>query len=411
MPILSARVGLQHALHTQNVLSVPADANGRAHFVLSQHRTETQRIASGTDDDEDDKVRESLGGNIQNKKDLERSIFCAGSEEYVFVEADWSQIELRDMAWLARDTDLLGALGQHWDIHSLNASAIFGCGESRSDADSFLVPFEGRMVSARHAAKRATHGWDYGMGARKTGRMYQPCAKMALTEVAALVVRKWQESGRNWGVSPDTVRRLVAGGPLEHSRLYEYGNTATAAGWIAAYFKRWPGLKAFQDATIARVERDGFLTNSFDYRLKFWNFEWKNGRRVCKDREEALAFPPQSDVAFMTKTLLRHEGQIDSCFKRHGGELLITNHDAFAGRVPKTALADFVPAARALMERPWPQLGEIEGFGQFSVPADFMVGWNWGKRHVHGERCDPKTCDMIENPRGLVDYKEGIIGL
>src|SRR6185503_3631109 len=33
--VLSARVGLQHALHTKGVLEVPVDANGRAHFVLS----------------------------------------------------------------------------------------------------------------------------------------------------------------------------------------------------------------------------------------------------------------------------------------------------------------------------------------------------------------------------------------
>jgi len=399
IPILKRRVEIQHALHTKGVLEVPTDYDGHAHFVTSQHRTETMRLASGTDDEEEGKIRLSPGGNLQNKKDHERSIFCAGDPNKVFVEWDWSQIELRVMAWKARATELLRALASGQRIHALNAAAIFGC--KPEDAKKFMVPFEGQMRDADHAAKRATHGWDYGMGEVKTGQMYQPCATMTLQEVAQMLVERYKQ--RRDVISPDTVRKLFRGGAVEHARLYTYANSATARDWIRAYFARWPELAEFQNWVIKEVEQNRSLTNSFGYTLRFWNFQYKDGRWQTSDREEALAMIPQSDVGFMTKVNLP---PMDKCFEDHGGELLISNHDAFGGIVEKARLVDFYHASKPIMERPWPQLGELKEFGLFSCPAECMVGWNWGKKH-HTQKCyiDNKlVCDSPENPRGLEAY-------
>ncbi len=162
------------------------------------------------------------------------------------------------------------------------------------------------------------------------------------------------------------------------------------------------------------VERDGFLTNSFGYRLKFWNFEWKDGKRTLKDREEALAFWPQSDVAFMSKVILRHKGEMLDCCRDHGGQLLFQNHDAFGGRIPKKSLENFRLESRPIVEREWPELGKLPEFGAFRSRADFMVGWNWGKKHEHSKKCGEPVmkefpwavrgvCDKIENLGGLVE--------
>lgn len=413
--ILTARVELQHLSHTQGVLQVPVDGTGRAHFAFSQHRTETQRLASGKDDDEDDKIRGVGVGNVQNKKDLERSIFCAGSAEYVFFEWDLKQIELEVMAWLARDLELIRDLRSGVDVHAQNASACFGCGETKAEAQAMRVMFQGHMQPARNAGKIFTHRANYGGGDKNAGRMYQPCAKWTLTQVAESIVRRWTETDRREGVSPDTVKRLLRGGTIEHARLYEYANTIVAKTWREAYFRRRPGLARFQNLVVQTVERDGHLTNSFGYRLKFWNFKMQNGRRVLVDREEALAFWPSSDVAFMSKVILRHKGEMDDCCAAHGGELLLQNHDAFGGRIPKAALTDFYHASRPIVERKWPELGELPEFGMFRSRADFMIGWNWGKRYEHNEACgEPlmgefpwatrSACDRIENKGGLIEW-------
>jgi hypothetical protein len=412
--ILTARVELKQLLHTEEVLKVPVDENGRAHFAFSQHRTETQRLASGKDDEEDGKVRGAGAGNVQNKKDLERSILCAGDEDFAFFEWDLKQIELEVMAWLARDLKLIRDLRANVDVHSENAAAIFECGDTKAEAEACLVHFEGMLRPARQAGKKFTHRANYGGGDKNAGRMYQPCAKWSLTEVGAFIVKRWTETQRRQGVSPETIRRLLRGGSVEHSRLYDYANTLCARSWREAYFKKRPGLLAFQNLVIQMVERDGFLTNSFGYRLKFWNFEWKDGKRTLKDREEALAFWPQSDVAFMSKVILKHKGEMWDCCAAHGGELLFQNHDAFGGRIPKKSLENFRLESRPIVERAWPELGRLPEFGEFKSRADFMVGWNWGKKHAHSEKCgEPvmkefpwavrKVCDKVENLGGLVE--------
>jgi hypothetical protein len=414
MEILKARVDLQQLSHTKAVVGAPADADGRCRAAFSQHRTETQRLASGKDDDEDDKVRRSGAGNMQNKKDLERSIYCAGSEEFVFFEWDLKQIELEVMAWHARDLPLIRDLRSGVDVHAQNAAAVFGCEATKEATSALMVHFEGRMQPARQAGKKFTHRANYGGGDKNAGKMYQPCAKWSLQELVDFIVERWIASDRREGVSPQTIKRLCNGGAAEHARLREYANTLVAKGWRVGYFKRRPGLLAYQNDLIARAERDGYLINSFGYKLKFWNFERKEGKRVLKDREEALAFVPQSDVAFMSKVILRHEGEMDACCAKHGGELLFQNHDAFGGRIPRKSLENFHADSRPIVEREWPELGTLPEFGMFRSRADFMVGWNWGKQHKHSEKCGAprlaefpwaeRECGKIENVRGLVGW-------
>lgn len=419
--ILAARVDLLKMLHSLGVIRVPVDTNGRAHFALSQHRTTTQRMASGKDDEEEGKQRGGEAGNIQNKKDAERSIFCAGTDDFVLFEWDWSQIELEVMAWQARDMPLIRDLRAGICVHSQNAAAMFDCGDAKAEASTFLVPFEGKMCSARQAGKKFTHRANYGGMDRNAGRMYHPCSKWSLQQVVDFIIKRWSETDRAEGISPDTVRRLVRGGSVEHARLYEYANTLTAARWRRAYFAKRPGLLQYQNRIIAMVERDGYLINPFGYKLKFWNFDYSSGRKVLKDKEEALASGPQGTVAFMSKVLLRHEGELDSLVTAYGGELWIQNHDAFIGRIPKAMLEEFYVDSKKLMEREWPELGTIPEFGLFRSRAEFMIGWNWGKMHKHKEECGTPIlpqfpwgardrCDKIENSGGLVEWEKPVDG-
>jgi DNA polymerase I-like protein with 3'-5' exonuclease and polymerase domains len=384
--ILKARVELQHLYRRMRWLKgLKPDHNGRVHIPYSLHRTENGRLASGFDDAEDDKPRESGGGNIQNVPEADRAIFCAEPGK-VWIEGDMSQVELRVMAWLARDRELLTALRDGIDIHSENAAAIFGC--SPEQARTTMVHFEGAMRPARTAVKRPTHGWDYGLGDVKCGGMFRPCEDWASSKVVDFLAEEFKKScgvdgmnGAAWARRQRQAERSKSS-EIEKlkliRRIYDEANTLTAKAWRLAYFKRWKGLARFQNEVIEEVERNRVLVNPYGRRLEFQNFRWdyKMQRYVFSDREEALAFLPASTVADEAKAMFP---AMEEAAKRHDGELLLFNHDAFCSQVPEKNASAYMQDAKSIMESPWKALGTIEGFGQFSCPAEFKRGPNWGE--------------------------------
>lgn len=309
------------------------DERGRLHFAYSAHRTGTGRLASGDDDDEDDKHRESEAGNAQNLTDKDRRMYVA-DRGMILLPPDWSQIEARVMAWLAREYAMLDAWARGEDIHAINGAALaraLGVECAPAEADEKVLWFAGEERTFRYAAKRMTHGWDYGMGPDKTAAMY--------------------------GLDISTAYRL-----------------------IAAYFGRWRRLAEFQKEEYARALQQRHLRNEFGRVLRFWNFEMRQGVLILNDREEALAFRPQSDVGDMCKKVLP---DVEFACARNGGELLTTTHDSFLPQVPdRPEVIERVAAdLREIMECSWPQLGELPGYGLFRCPVEFGIGRNWGKHH------------------------------
>jgi hypothetical protein len=103
--------------------------------------------------------------------------------------------------------------------------------------------------------------------------------------------------------------------------------------------------------------------------LRFWNFDRK--QRLL-DKEEALAFRPQSIVGDMIKVVGRRlYNMLDS---RH--RLVTTTHDSWT----VSAVGGFedlvAKSVKVQMEAPWPELGGL------ACPADISVGKCWGKYHA-----------------------------
>jgi len=399
--VLRDRVDLQHSLHRlRGVLSIPVDPNGHAHVAFSMHRTENGRLASGLDSDEEDKIRESPAGNLQNVEDYLRRMFIP-DPGMVLCENDASQIELRVMAWQAPDIPLLTALRDGADIHAMNAATIFGCTEAESK--TFLVPFMGRMAPARWACKRGTHGWDYGLGDYKCGKMYQPFAGASKEAVVEFLTTKWEVTHGQDGLASTALWRRIKAceGTTDPEsellkawgRLYQIANTVKAREWRLAYFARWKGLAEYQRWIIAEVERERSLRNPLGRKLRFYGFAKNHTTGVweLRDREEALAFIPASTVADMAKWWLP---RMEKAALDHGGRLLTMTHDSFASQIPDEpeVVRSYYEKTKAIMECEWPQLGKIEGFGTFSCPSDMVVGYNWGSFHRE------------ENPNGLVAW-------
>lgn len=330
--LLRLRVEVQQSkTRLKNRLNVEPEADGRVHSPYSLARTWNCRISSGDDDEETDKARVGEG-NLQNIPERDRAMYRAEPGK-VFVYMDYSQVEARVFAWLARDVELLQAWRRGLDIHRENAQVIaraLGIPLAPGTEDDVPFPHDPGGRSFRQAGK-LTHKLHYGMGKQKFSDTYG-------IPVAVC----------------DTI--------------------------IRAYFDAHPRLRAFIAEEAARATRDRRLTNPYGARVYFYHWRQKDGVWEIADREEALSYRTASGVACRILEMLP---KVDAL----PGELLTTTHDSFLAQVEESpeAVGAYIGAARELLESPWPQLGEIPGLGAFSCPVDFKVGRRWAPKKYDAE--------------------------
>lgn len=326
--LLGLRVESQDlGIRLRNRLAIEPDRRGRVHFAYSLHKT--ARIASGSDDEEEDKERASEGGNGQNVTDRDRRMFRAEPGK-VFVQADWSQAEARVFAWFAREFKMLDAwYNKGLDIHCVNGQAIaraLGVELSLEETRTTPFPHYHDGQSYRQAGK-LTHKLHYGM--------------------------KEKHFSDTYGI------------PIE-----------VCAKIIQEYFDSWPRLREFQQEEIERATRDRKLVNPFGRVHWFHRFVKRKGQWVIEDQKEALASRPQGTVGDMCKAVLP---ELEKETQALGAELLTTTHDSFLFHVEELRAPRLIEATRSILEQEWSQLGELPGFGLFRCPADFAQGRNWGK--------------------------------
>ena len=156
---------------------------------------------------------------------LIRKVFVP-EEGYVFLDADYSQIELRVLAHMSGDETLIQAYREAQDIHRLTASQVFH------------VPFEEVTSLQRRNAKAVNFGIVYGIS--------------------------------SFGLSQD----------LSITRK-------EAAEYIEKYFETYPKIKSFLDGLVAEGKEKGYVTTMFGRRrpipeLKSGNFMQRSfGERVA----------------------------------------------------------------------------------------------------------------------------------
>jgi len=193
-------------------------ADGRIHSTFMQTITATGRISSVNPNLQNIPVRMELGREI-------RKVFVPKSE-YIFVDADYSQIELRVLAHMSGDEKLIAAYNENKDIHKTTASEVFN------------VPFDEVTEMQRRNAKAVNFGIVYGISA--------------------------------FGLSED----------LSISRK-------EANAYIEQYFKTYPRVKQFLDELVSDAKENGFVTTMFGRirpvpELKSSNFMQRSfGERVA----------------------------------------------------------------------------------------------------------------------------------
>ncbi len=224
--------------------------------------------------------------------------------------ADYSQIELRIMAHLSGDAGLLKAFHEGGDVHRATAAEVFG-----------LAP-EDISSNQRRAAKAINFGLMYGMSAFGLARQL--------------------------GV-----------------------DRGEAGDYMARYFARYPGVRAFMDATREQAHRDGYVETIFGRRLYLENLTSRNqGLRQGAERA-AVNAPMQGSAADIIKRAMI--AVADWIGARDDVHMLMQVHDELVFEVR----ADAVEAVRAAV------IERMAGAAELAVPllVDVGVGANWDEAH------------------------------
>ncbi|MDD4698650.1 MAG: DNA polymerase I [Oscillospiraceae bacterium] len=126
-------------------LTHSVDADGRIRSTLNQTETRTGRISSTEPNLQNIPVRRAEGRQLRK--------YFKAKDGYVLCDADYSQIELRVLAHIANDTQMIDAFKNDVDIHTLTASEVFD------------MPIDMVTPLMRSRAKAVNFGIVYGIGA------------------------------------------------------------------------------------------------------------------------------------------------------------------------------------------------------------------------------------------------------
>ena len=119
--------------------------DGRIHSSFNQTETRTGRISSTDPNLQNIPVRTELGREMRK--------FFNARDGWMLVDADYSQIELRVLADISKDENMVEAFRQNQDIHSITASQVFD------------MPLDYVTSQMRSKAKAVNFGIVYGIGA------------------------------------------------------------------------------------------------------------------------------------------------------------------------------------------------------------------------------------------------------
>ncbi len=255
--------------------------SGRLHTTFNQTGTSTGRLSSTDPNLQNIPIRSELGGKV-------RSAFAAQDKDSVIMAADYSQIELRIMAYYSEDEHLIAAFKNKLDIHSATAAKLFD------------KPLDEVDQNMRRSAKTVNFGIMYGLGA--------------------------------YGLS----QRLGIG-------------RREAGEIIDNYFDKYPGIKKYMDETIKKAREKGYAESMLGRRRYFPDITSANRNIRNAAERAAINMPIQGTAADMMKIAMI---RVDKKMRRLNMKSLMTLqvHDELVFEVEKSELDEMKKLARKEME-------------------------------------------------------------
>ena len=205
----------------------------RLHTVYNQTVTATGRLSSSNPNLQNIPIRTERGREI-------RKAFVARNDDYVLLAADYSQIELRIIASLAKDRHMIEAFANHYDIHAATAAKIY------------KLPIEEVSKDLRRNAKSVNFGIVYGISA------------FGLSEQLGIPRKE-------------------------------------AAALIEEYFAQYPDIKKYIDSNIAFAREHGYAQTLLGRRRYLADINSRNASARNFAERNAVNMPIQGTSADMIK--------------------------------------------------------------------------------------------------------------
>jgi DNA polymerase-1 len=253
----------------------------RVHASFNQTATETGRLSSSSPNLQNIPIKTDIGSNIR------RAIIASGPDNYL-LSCDYSQIELRILAHLSGDKNLILAFKKNLDMHRATASLIYGLDEAQVSE------------AMREVAKRVNFGIVYG-----------------LTPYGL---------SRDLGISVDD-----------------------AQGFIDAYFLKYPRVREYIQEQITRAGEQGFVTTLLGRRRYIPEINNKNqGIRQFAQRQ-AVNTPIQGSASDLIKlAMVQIDKQISS--RNLKARMIIQIHDELLFDAPAGELKELAELVKDRME-------------------------------------------------------------
>ncbi len=253
---------------------------GRVHTSYNQTVAATGRLSSTDPNLQNIPIRTGEGRRI-------RKAFVAGAG-YRLLAADYSQVELRIMAHLSGDTNLLAAFASGQDVHQATAAEVFGVSLDTVSGDQ------------RRAAKAINFGLIYGMSAFGLAKQLG-------------IERK------------------------------------AAQSYVDLYFERYPGVQAFMDRIREEAKAQGYVETVFGRRLYLPEINSRNGMRRAAAERTAINAPMQGTAADIIKRAML---QVDNWIRtqKPAVHMIMQVHDELVFEVKEDQLESAIHQIRNAME-------------------------------------------------------------
>lgn len=261
------------------------EQTGRIHTTFNQAIAATGRLSSTHPNLQNIPIRTAMGRQI-------RSCFVPERQDALLISADYSQIELRVLAHLSGDENLVAAFGEGADIHTKTAAEVFG------------VSFLEVTPEMRSAAKAINFGIVYGISsfglARGTG-----------------LTRK------------------------------------EAQAYIDSYFERYPGVKLYMQETVAEAHSRGYVTTILGRRRYLPAIRSRRWQERSFAERTAMNTPIQGSAADIIKlAMLKIHSRLES--EGLGTRMLLQVHDELVFEAPKDEVHEATALIREEMETAYP---------------------------------------------------------
>ena len=253
---------------------------------------------------------------IRTKEGREiRTAFIA-EDGHKLISADYSQIELRVLAHVANIPQLRRAFAEGLDIHAMTASEMFG------------VPVKDMPPEVRRRAKAINFGIIYGISAFGLGN--------------------------------------------------QLGIPKPEAGeYIATYFKRFPGIRDYMEATKRQAHECGFVETIFGRRIHLPEINTKNPSMRGFLERAAINAPIQGSAAdIIRRAMVRMPAALQAAHL-DSVRMLLQVHDELVFEAKVAEIAEAIPVIAGVMEK------AAEPAVHFAVPihVDAKAADNWEAAH------------------------------